>query len=226
MYGYHLNDIFIRSPPGSNVLHFFNNYLFKNRLVPKNTSFKIEDNKVILLYEDIGYEFPTNQSSSLIELYNQRYTDLYGCCLNTQKLKVFLPRGHFQLPNGNINDASYPYETYDIANPSLICTGITDNDCTFFKRWYCRALRDLVGPNNMSKYDNNCNCHRFLPENRVFIKMGNHVNCYDKSCKVDDPDLTNNICQQTVCSNMLNIKDILSAENIEISNLALNLSCS
>jgi hypothetical protein len=226
MSGYFLNDIFIKGKSNTLVNNFFNNYLFKNRLNPLSSSYRIEDNKIILIYNDIAYEFFTDQNKSLIEYYNTRYTDLYSCCLNTQKLKVYLPYGTFNLPNGNIQNSSKKYETYDIANPSISCTGITENECTFFKRWYCRGLRDLVGVDDMSLYDSNCNCYRFHPKNQVFIKMGNYVNCYDSLCTSNtDPILTTNICQSTICSNMLILKDILAGENINISNVALNLSC-
>lgn len=226
MNGYYLNDIFLKADVDDMISKFFNNYLFKNRLTPKSTSYRIEDDLVVLVYDDIGYEFPTNQSSSLIDYYNSRYTDLYSCCFNTQKLKVYLPRGQFKLPDGQINDSSKKYEVYNIANPNISCTSISENECIFFQRWYCRALRDLVGPDDMSKYDSNCNCYRFHPSNQVFIKMGDYVNCYDSSCKtVNDPTLTTDVCQSSTCSNMLVIQDILAGQNINVSDISLNLSC-
>lgn len=226
MNGYFLNDVFIKYNENTLISNFFNNYLFKNRLNPLKSSYRIEDNKVVFVYNDIGYEFFSNQNQSLIEYYNNRYTDLYSCCLNTQKLKVYMPATPFKLPKDNLNDPTKQYKVYDIANPSITCTGITENECTFFKRWYCRALRDLVGVDDMSKYDSNCNCFRFHPQNQVFIKMGNYVNCYDPTCTQNiDPVLTTNICQSSTCSNMLIIKDILAGENINISNVSLNLAC-
>jgi len=232
MNGYFLNDVFIKTPQNALISNFYSNYLFKNRLNPKKSSYKVEDNLVTLLYNDIAYEFPTLQNSSLIDYYNTRYTDLYSCCFNTSNLKVFLPNTTFKLPNGLIQpfDNSLSYQVYNVANPNINCTGIVDNECVFFYRWYCLALRDLVGYENMSKYDSNCNCYKFKPENRVFIKMGTPVNCYDQSCSntaiAADKSITTELCQTTVCSNMLVIKDILAGENINISNLSLNLSCS
>lgn len=228
MNSYFLNDIFINADPTDMISKFFTNYLFKNRLVPLSISYRIEDDKVILIYPDIGYEFPTNQSSSLIDYYNKRYTDLYSCCFNTQSLKVYLPNGKFNLPNGLINDKTKKYEVYNIANPNINCTSITENECVFFQRWYCRALRDLVGTDDMQKYDSNCNCYTFDPRNQIFIKMGNKVNCYDSRCtttSLQDPDLTTDTCQVSTCSNMLILKDILAAQNINVDNVSLNLSC-
>ncbi len=224
--GYFLNDIFISADPSDMISKFFQNYLFKNRLVPKSTSYRVEDERVVLIYDDIGYEFPTQQHRSLIDYYNARYTDLYSCCFNTQSLNVYLPRGQFTLPASKINDTSKKYEAYSVANPSINCTSITENECVFFKRWYCRALRDLVGPDDMQRYDSNCNCHIFDPRNQVFIKMGTKVNCYDQRCNTyDDPALTSNVCQTQTCSNMLVLKDILAKQNINIDNVSLNLSC-
>lgn len=228
MSGYFLNDIFILADPTDAISKFFNNYLFKNRLTPRSTSYRIEDDKVVLVYSDIGYEFPTNQHASLIDYYNTRYNDLYSCCFNTQALKVYLPQGQFKLPNGQINDTSKKYEVYKVANPNINCTSITENECIFFQRWYCRALRDLVGSDDMQKYDSNCNCYVFDPRNQVFIKMGNKVNCYDTRCtsaSIGDPDLTTEICQTSTCSNMIVLKDIMAKQNINIDNVSLNLSC-
>lgn len=231
--GYFLNDIFILADPTDMISKFFNNYLFKNRLVPRSTSYRIEDNKIVLVYNDIGFEFPTNQSSSLVDYYNARYTDLYSCCFNTQSLNVYLPTGKFSLPVSSstqkVNPVTKRYEVYKIANPRISCTSITENECIFFQRWYCRALRDLVGPDNMQLYDSNCNCYIFDPRNQTFIKMGNKVNCYDARCNSatvpSDPSLTTDICQSSTCSNMLVLKDILAQKNINVDDVSLNLSC-
>jgi hypothetical protein len=233
MNGYFLNDIFIRSPPTSTASMFFNNYLFKNVLNPPQTAYKINDNNVTLLYNDISYQFPTGQNQSLIQYYNARYTDLYSCCFNTLKLKVYLPNnGKFTLPNGLINPLpeDYNYQVYNIANPNVNCSGITENECIFFYRWYCAGLRSLVGYDKMDEYDSGCSCYKFNPANQVFIKLGNAVNCYDTSCvpsntPTPDPVLITSVCQSTLCNNMLVISDLLASESIDISKLNLNLSC-
>lgn len=232
MNGYFLNDVFIRYEQNIKITNFFKNYLFKNRLNPSSNSYRIDDNKVILLYNDISYEFPTNQNVSLIDYYNARYTDLYSCCFNTSQLKVYLPNNNsFNLPNGIIKPITpdYTHQCYNIANPNINCNGISENECIFFYRWYCKGLRDLVGYDKMSKYDSNCNCYIFNPNNQINIKIGTPVNCYDTSCQINtsviDPVLTTQICQSNICTNMLVIKDILAGQNIDINNISLNLSC-
>lgn len=226
MEGYYLNDVFVRSNRPAQIDQFFGQYMFKNRMMPKKESYRIEDGRVVLSFPEVGFDFYTGQSASLIDYYNARYTDLYSCCFNTQKIKTYLPRGFVGLPAGNVNNPRSKYEVYDLANPSINCTGISENECVFFRRWYCRALRDLVGVDDMHLYDSYCNCFRFHPENRVFIKMASPVNCYDQKCRENvDPILTTQTCQTTTCSNMMVLKDILASNGIKISNIALNLSC-
>ena len=53
MSGYFLNDIFIKGKSNTLVNNFFNNYLFKNRLNPLSSSYRIEDNKIILIYKSL-----------------------------------------------------------------------------------------------------------------------------------------------------------------------------
>jgi len=235
---YYLNDILIQVNKNIQIDNFINKYFFKNRLAPSNNeiqNYKIEDDKVILIYNDISFEFSTNQSSSLIEYYNARYTDLYSCCFNTLKLKVYLPNKlDFILPNGLIRSSdladptNFKYQAYNVANSNVNCTGITQNECLFFYRWYCKGLRDLIGYENMSKYDSNCNCYIFSPMNRVFIKMGQPVNCYDKNCSLDshvfDPAIMSQNCQTFQCSLLVNLQNILG-QSIDISKFDLNLSC-
>lgn len=237
---YYLNDVLISNPP-ANIQLFLEKYVlnkseYKNRIQPKNSSYRIDDDKVTLLYNDITFEFPTNQQSYLISYFNARYNDLYSCCFNTQRLNVLLPKNMgFNLPPGewpdNISQSILdilPYEKYRVFNPNIVCEGITENECLFFQRWYCRGLRDLVGYWNMEIYDSNCNCYIFDPKNIAQIKLGNSVNCFDKRCPktFNDPALvTSSNCQTSVCANLVIIKDILEGSGVNIDKITQNLVC-
>ena len=103
---YFLNDTYIKYANeniSNNIEAFYNKYLFKNRLLPKNTSIKIEDGNVTLVYSDIDYMLPTFQNESHIATYCARYTSLYSCCFNTPTIKVFLPKNIFNLPQSDFN---------------------------------------------------------------------------------------------------------------------------
>lgn len=195
-------------------------------IMPNKTSYKIVDNNVVLLYPDINYEFKTFQDKNLIELYKKRFEDLYCCCFNTPSLKVY--------KIDNINSNNYTSNDYYDKDLVISCKDITENECLFFKRFYCRALRDLVGPNNMSNLNSYCSCDTVDPKNRVLIKMGVPYNCIDKDCDnfhksdkniVKDYSMTSDNCNLNICENTISLSNILVENGINIDNINMNLYC-
>ena len=66
-----------------------NNIKSNPSLFPKESSYRIENGNVILQYNDINYDFYTNQDRSFIDLYSRRYNDLYSCCFNKTTFDIF-----------------------------------------------------------------------------------------------------------------------------------------
>ena len=208
--------------------NFYNNKLLTNksnnlinkiksneRLFPKSTSYRIEDDNVVLQFNDINYDFYTNQNKSFINLYARRYEDLYSCCFNKSTIDLI------DVNNKSIN------KKIDI---KVDCTDITDESCLFFQRFYCRALKDILG----SDLPGACSCYEFLPEDRVLIKLGVPNSCLNNKCSsftssvknnvFDDAVMTND-CKLDVCTNLIKLNNLNVEGDIKISSDTLNLVC-
>lgn len=228
---YLLNNNYIKKP--ESVDELLNKYFYKNIIKPKD--YIIEDSNVTLVYKDLDFLFPTYQNESLINLYESRFRDLYTCCFRTNKLKVYMQEDFLV----NLNDISNNKNSvnglysFDITYSNNNCFDINDSDCLFFQRFYCKGLREFVGPENLNKmddFDSNCQCYKFDNKYITMIKLGSYVNCFDKTCqlsgnKLNDPVLTNEICNLNVCQNIVNIRNIISQKGIKIDDIISNLDC-
>jgi hypothetical protein len=186
------------------------------RLFPNNSSYRIEDGNVVLEYKDINYDFYTNQDQSMITLYTRRYEDLFSCCFNKSMVDLFNKDGSLnkKIELGIVN-----------------CDELTENDCLFFQRFYCRAIKDLLPDSNLSDV---CSCYEFLPRDRVLLKLGipnsclnNKCNAFVKSSKnnIFDDSVMTNSCNLDVCSNLIQLSNLNVDGNINITSDTLNLVC-
>jgi hypothetical protein len=193
----------------------------RNIIFPNNTSYRIDDNNITLLYNEISYEFPTFQDKSLINLYIRRYEDLYSCCFNLPFLKVIKPLDSGEFIVGEIEN-------------NFNCENIYESDCLFFKRFYCKGLRDLIGSENINGINSNCSCYIFDSSERVLIKLGIPYSCINLNCKnfmnsslnlIEDPNVMSKICNINICQNLISLKDVLVGNNIDINNINFKLNC-